>query len=89
MGLPYYLTWVAFGHILGVYSSASAFAGIAIHMVTAVSIGIVIGIFLFKTRILIISKISNGLIYGLFTGSVVFIFFFIPVYQFVFAPEIA
>ena len=32
MGLPYYLTWVAFGHIVGVYSSESVIAGIAIHM---------------------------------------------------------
>ena len=28
MGLPYYLSWIAFGHVLGVYSSASAIAGI-------------------------------------------------------------
>jgi NADH:quinone reductase (non-electrogenic) len=25
MGLPYYLTWIAFGHILGVYSSQSSY----------------------------------------------------------------
>jgi hypothetical protein len=89
MGLPYYLTWIAFGHILGVYSSGSVIAGIAIHMLTAISIGVVVGIFLYKTGILNISKISNGLLYGLFTGSVVFVVFFIPVYQFVLAPEIA
>ncbi|HYV52209.1 MAG TPA: hypothetical protein VE971_02850 [Candidatus Eisenbacteria bacterium] len=23
MGLPYYLTWIAFGHIVGIYSPAS------------------------------------------------------------------
>jgi NADH dehydrogenase len=89
MGLPYYLTWIAFGHIVGVYSSESVIAGIAIHMLTAISIGIVVGIFLYKTGILNISKLSNGLLYGLFTGSVVFVVFFIPVYQFVLAPEIA
>jgi NADH:ubiquinone reductase (H+-translocating) len=89
MGLPYYLTWIAFGHIVGVYSSASVFAGIAIHMITAVSIGIAIGVFLYKTGILNISKLSNGLSYGLFAGMVVFIVFFIPVYQFVLAPEIS
>jgi hypothetical protein len=38
MGLPYYLTWIAFGHILGVYSSQSVIAGIAIHMLTAIVI---------------------------------------------------
>ena len=89
MGLPYYLTWVAFGHVVGVYSSESVIAGIAIHMLTAISIGIVVGIFLYKTGILNISKLSNGILYGLFAGTVVFVVFFIPVYQFVLAPEIA
>jgi NADH:ubiquinone reductase (H+-translocating) len=88
MGLPYYLTWIAFGHIVGVYSPQSASAGIAIHMLTAISIGVVVGIFLYKSGILNISKVSNGLLYGLFAGSVVLIIFFIPVYQFVLAPEI-
>ncbi|MGI8831961.1 MAG: hypothetical protein ACR2IS_04915, partial [Nitrososphaeraceae archaeon] len=45
MGLPYYISWIAFGHILGVYSSASVIAGIGIHLVTAVSIGVVVGIY--------------------------------------------
>src|SRR5919197_3666231 len=89
MGLPYYLSWIVFGHVVGVYSSESVIAGIAIHMITAISIGIVVGIFLYKTGILNISKLSNGILYGLFAGSVVFVVFFIPVYQFVLAPEIA
>jgi NADH:ubiquinone reductase (H+-translocating) len=89
MGLPYYLTWVAFGHIVGIYSPYSVLAGITIHMITAICIGTSIGIFLYKTGILNISKISNGLIYGLFSGAIVFVIFFIPVYQFVLAPEIA
>src|SRR5215831_8477159 len=89
MGLPYYLTWIAFGHVVGVYSSESVIAGIAIHMLTAISIGIVVGIFLYKTGILNISKLSNGILYGVFAGLVVFVVFFIPVYQFVLAPEIA
>src|ERR671930_1374346 len=71
MGLPYYLSWISFGHIVGVYSSASVFAWIGIHMLTAISIGTVVGIFLYKTSILNISKLSNGLLYGLFAGSVV------------------
>jgi NADH:ubiquinone reductase (H+-translocating) len=89
MGLPYYVTWIAFGHVVGVYSSESVIAGIAIHMLTAISIGVVVGIFLYKTGILNISKLSNGILYGIFAGSVVFVVFFIPVYQFVLAPEIA
>jgi NADH:ubiquinone reductase (H+-translocating) len=89
MGLPYYVTWIAFGHVVGIYSSFSVVAGITIHMIAAICIGTVIGIFLYKTGILNISKISNGLIYGLFSGIVVFVLFFIPVSQFVLAPEIA
>ena len=88
LGLPYYLTWMAFGHVIGVYSSSSIIAGIAIHMITAISIGIAVGVFLYKTGILNISKLSNGLLYGLLAGSIVFIVFFIPVYQFILAPEI-
>src|SRR5215467_11817640 len=88
LGLPYYLTWVAFGHVIGVYSS-SIIAGIAIHMITAISIGIAVGVFLYKTGILNISKLSNGILYGLLAGSIVFIVFFIPVYQFILAREIS
>jgi len=88
MGLPYYVTWVAFGHVVGVYSSDAAFAGVAIHTITAISIGIVIGVFLYKTGILNISKLSNGLLYGLFAGSVILIVFFIPVYMLILQPEI-
>jgi NADH:ubiquinone reductase (H+-translocating) len=87
LGLPYYLTWMAFGHVIGVYSS-SIIAGVAIHMITAISIGVAVGVFLYKTGILNISKLSNGLLYGLLAGSIVFIVFFIPVYQFILAPEI-
>jgi NADH dehydrogenase len=90
MGLPYYLTWVVFGHIAGVYSSASAsiLAGAMLHIITAISIGVVTGIFLYKTGILNISKPSNGVIYGLIAGIIVFVVFFIPVNQFVLSPEI-
>lgn len=88
MGIPYYITWVAFGHVIGVYSSDAAFAGIVIHAITAISIGIVIGVFLYKTGILNISKISNGLLYGLLSGSVILVVFFIPVYLLILLPEI-
>ena len=89
LGLPYYLTWMAFGHVIGVYSpSSSIIGGIAIHLITAISIGIALGVFLYKTGILNISKLSNGLLYGLLAGSIVFAVFFIPVYQFILAPEI-
>ena len=90
MGLPYYLSWIVFGHVIGVYSSQSVIAaGIAIHIVTAISIGIVVGIFLYKTGILIISKFSNGILYGLLAGTAVFVIFYMPVQQFILAPETA
>ncbi len=93
MGLPYYFTWMVFGHVIGVHSdyggdyTATILSGMAIHLVTAISIGTVTGIFLYKTGILNISKPSNGLLYGLFTGTVVFFIFYIPVQHFVLAPE--
>ena len=91
IGLPYYLTWMAFGHVIGVSSSdsSSVTAGIAIHLITAISIGVATGVFLYKTGILNISKLSNGLLYGILAGSIVFVLFFIPVYHFILAPEIA
>src|ERR687898_1917229 len=90
IGSPYYLVWIAFGHVVGVVSplSASIVAGISIHALTSISIGIVIGIFLYKTGILNISKISNGVVYGLFAGSVVFIVFFLPIQYFVLSQQI-
>lgn len=90
LGSPYYLVWIAFGHVVGVVSpiSASIVSGIFIHAITSISIGIVIGIFLYKTGILNISKISNGVVYGLFAGSVVFVVFFLPVQYFVLSQQI-
>ena len=63
----YALTWIVFGHIVGVYSPLfiGYYCGIIIHLVTGISIGIVSGVFLYKTNILNISKPSNGLRYGL------------------------
>ena len=80
-GSGYALTWIVFGHIVGVHSpiSSTIIAGILIHIVTGISIGIVSGIFLYKTNILNISKPSNGLRYGLFVGTLVYLVFSIPV----------
>jgi hypothetical protein len=59
-----------------------------IHITTGISIGIISGIFLYKTNILNISKPSNGLYYGLLTGTLVYLIFAIPVEEFVLNPEI-
>lgn len=87
IGDQYYLSWVIFGHVIGVYSSNAALAGFTIHMITATSIGIITGIFLYKTNILNISKPVNGLLYGLFAGSIIFVVWAIPINQFILLPE--
>jgi NADH:ubiquinone reductase (H+-translocating) len=61
---------------------------VTIHVITGISIGIISGIFLYKTNILNISKPSNGLYYGLLTGTLVYLIFAIPVEQFVLNPQI-
>ena len=88
-GSGYYLTWIAFGHIVGVYSpiSANIAAGFLIHFLTATCIGIIAGVFLYKTNILNISKPSNGLRYGLLVGVIVYLVFALPVEQFVLSHE--
>jgi len=58
-----------------------------IHMIVGISIGIVSGVFLYKTNILNISKPSNGLKYGLFVGILVYLIFSIPIQRFVLSPE--
>jgi hypothetical protein len=90
-GSSYYLTWIVFGHIAGVYSPIASviIAGFMLHVLTATCIGIIAGLFLYKTNILNISKPSNGLKYGLFVGSLVFVIFAIPVQEFVLGPEFA
>ena len=90
-GSSYYLTWLVFGHIAGVYSHVTSviIAGFMLHVLTATCIGIIAGLFLYKTNILNISKPSNGLKYGLFVGSLVFLIFAIPVQEFVLGPEFA
>jgi NADH dehydrogenase FAD-containing subunit len=85
----YYLTWIVFGHVVGVTSPllSTIIAGISIHMLTGISVGIVSGIFLYKTNILNISKPSNGLLYGLLVGMVVYLVFAIPVEQYILNPQ--
>ena len=85
----YDLTWIVFGHIVGVNSPiiANIIAGFMIHFLTATCIGIVAGVFLYKTNILNISKPSNGLRYGLLVGVIVYLVFAIPVEQFVLNQE--
>jgi hypothetical protein len=77
---PVYVTWEVFGHIVGVNSpiTETIAAGLLIHLITAICIGIIAGLFLYKTNILNISKPSNGLRYGLLVGTVVYLCFRSP-----------
>lgn len=86
----YDLTWIVFGHIVGFNHPlfSTVIAGIMIRITTGISIGIISGIFLYKTNILNISKPSNGLYYGLLTGTLVYLIFAITVEEFVLNPEI-
>ena len=56
-GSLYYLTWIVFGHIAGVYYPISLviISGFILHILVATSIGIIAGLFLYKTNILNIS----------------------------------
>ena len=86
-GQPYYISWIIFGHVIGIYSYYAATAGFIIHLITAVSIGLVTGIFLYKTNILNISKPLNGFFYGIFAGTIIFVVWAIPINEFVLIPE--
>ncbi|MGI9010302.1 MAG: hypothetical protein ACR2F1_03825 [Nitrososphaeraceae archaeon] len=86
-GTSYDTSWIIFGHVIGVYSSFAATAGFIIHLITAISIGIVTGIFLYKINILNISNPINGFIYGIFAGTIIFVVWAIPINEFVLIPE--
>jgi hypothetical protein len=58
-GIPYDITWIAFGHVLGVFSPASSaiLAGVTIHMITALSIGIgIMSFILYSTKIITVNN---------------------------------
>jgi NADH dehydrogenase len=91
MGLPYYFTWLVYGHIVGIISPDfhALMAGMIVHILAAISIGIFAGIFLYKTNLLNITKPVNGLLYGLLVGVVVFIVFTMPLQELILNPEYA
>lgn len=82
----YLITLLVMAKVVG---SSSPDVGFALHMFVATVIGIITGIFLHKIIKFNISKIKNGLIYGIFAGVVVFTVFAIPVSQLVFGPNMA
>ena len=82
----YLITLLVMARVVG---SDSPEIGFALHIVVATVIGIITGIFLHKVIKFNISKIKNGLIYGVFAGVVVFVMFSIPVSQIFLGPNMA
>jgi len=85
-GKQYLITLLVIARVLG---SNNPVVGFALHMTVATVIGIITGIFLHKVIKLNISKIKNGIIYGIMAGVVVFAVFSIPVSQLVLGPNMA
>jgi len=80
----YLVTLLVLARVAG---SDSPEVGFALHIAVATIIGIVTGVFLHKVIKINISKIKNGLIYGIFAGVVVFVVFAIPVSQLFLGPN--
>ena len=80
----YYITWLVFANIV---NSSSYEVGIILHLCVATIIGIITGLVLHRVIKFDISKISNGLVYGIVSGAIVWGIFFLPVQQFVIAPN--
>jgi len=85
-GTQYLITLLVLARVAG---SDSPEVGFALHMMVATIIGIVTGVFLHKVIKINISKIKNGLIYGMFAGVVVFAVFAIPVSLLFLGPNMA
>ncbi len=82
----FYLFWIIAARTLG---SNDYLVGVFVHFGVATIIGIVVGIILYKTKMLNISKISNGLLFGILAGAVVTVVFTIPVQYFWIQPVTA
>ena len=82
----YLVTLLVMARVVG---SSSPQIGFVLHIAVATIIGIVTGIFLHKVIKFNISKIKNGLIYGIFAGVIVFTVFSIPVSQVFLGPNMA
>ena len=79
----FYLFWVIAAKILG---SGDYLIGVFVHFSVATIIGIAVGIILYKTKMLNISKITNGLLFGIIAGAIVTVVFTIPVQYFWIQP---
>ena len=85
-GSEFGLFWAAAAKILG---SSEPTVGALLHFAVATVIGIVVGIILYKTNMLNISKISSGIAFGVIAGIVVTVVFAFPVQYFLIWPIVA
>jgi len=85
-GPSYHLTLLVSASVVG---SRDPAAGFLLHLFVATVIGIVTGILLHKAIRFKISKVANGITYGIIAGTVVFAVFAIPVSQLVLGPNTA
>ncbi|RNJ77183.1 MAG: NAD(P)/FAD-dependent oxidoreductase [Nitrosopumilus sp. H8] len=82
----FYTFWVVAARVLG---SDNHIVGVFVHLSIATIIGIVVGLILYKTSMLNISKLSNGIAFGLLTGGIVTVVFTLPAQYFWIQPTIA
>ncbi|RNJ76534.1 MAG: NAD(P)/FAD-dependent oxidoreductase [Nitrosopumilus sp. D6] len=82
----FYLFWVVAARVLG---SEHPIVGVFVHLSIATIIGIVVGLILYRTHMLNISKLSNGIVFGLLTGGIVTVAFTLPAQYFWIQPTIA
>ncbi len=82
----FYLFWIVAARLFG---SSDYLVGVFVHFGVATIIGIIVGLILYKTKILNISKLTNGIIFGVLAGTVVTVVFTIPVQYFWIQPIMA
>jgi hypothetical protein len=85
-GPQYSLTLLVAARVVG---SNMPEIGFILHITVATIIGIITGIFLHQVIKFNISKVKNGILYGIIAGVVVFAVFSIPVSRLLLAPNMA
>jgi len=85
-GNDYLRTLLVMARIIG---SGEPAAGFAFHILVATVIGIVVGVVLYRAFGVSLSRLRNGVLYGLGVGMVVLVAFAIPVSMAVIAPAAA
>lgn len=85
-GNDYLRTLLVMARIVG---SGEPAAGFALHMLVATVVGIVVGVVLYRAFGVSLSRLRNGVLYGLGVGMAVLVAFAVPVSAAVIAPAAA